>query len=120
MRIVHVLVHTRGVAVINDPQIWTMIAAFVGLQVYALRHFDQRIDALRQEMLARFEQVDRRFDQQAAVVNERFDQQAAVENGRFDHQDSMLDLRFGALEHRVAALEDDMKLVKMHLIPPAA
>ena len=31
-----------------------------------------------------------------------------------------MNIRFGALEQRVGALDDDMKLVKAHLIPPAA
>jgi len=124
------LFHTRGVEVLNDPQIWTVIAAFLGLQVYSLRHFDQRLDGLRAETLARFEQVDRRFEQvdrRFDEVDRRFDevdrrfglQDNSIDN-RFDQQTELINLRFGALEHRVAALEDDMKLVKAHLIPPAA
>ena len=97
----------------NDPQIWTLIAAFVGLQGVTLAlmqrqlgavesRLDGRLDSLRDETRARFGDVDRRFDQQADLMN-----------ARFDHQAEIMNLRF-------AALEGDMKLVKAHLIPPAA
>lgn len=97
----------------NDPQIWTLIAAFIGLQGVTLallqrqlgavesRH-DAKLDALREEMRVRFEHV------------------GTTMNAGFDHQAEVMSIRFGALEQRVAALDDDMKLVKAHLIPPAA
>lgn len=50
----------------------------------------------------------------------RFDEQPAPMNARLDHQAEMMNVRFDALEHRVAALENDMKLAKTHLIPPTA
>ena len=100
----------------NDPQIWTLIAVFVGLQALMLRQMgaveaklEGQIGGLREEMRARFEQVDRRFEHVEATMNTRF-----------DHQADVMTIRFGALEQRVGALDDDMKLVKAHLIPPAA
>lgn len=100
----------------NDPQIWTLIAVFVGLQALVLRQIgavesslEAQIGGLREEMRARFEQVDRRFEHVESTMATRF-----------DHQTEVMSIRFGALEQRVAALDDDMKLVKAHLIPPAA
>jgi hypothetical protein len=108
------------VAAVNDPQIWTLIAAFVGLQGVTLAltlrqigsaeaKLQSQIGGLRDEMRVRFDGVDRRFEHVEATMN-----------SRFDHQAEIIKVRFGALEQRVTALDDDMKLVKAHLIPPAA
>ncbi|KAA1421613.1 hypothetical protein F0U44_04875 [Nocardioides humilatus] len=95
--------------VVKDPQFWTQLVVFIGVVTVLLRQFGARIDA-------RFDAVDRRFDE----VDRRFDLQDAVVKERFAHQEKTMDIRFGALDRRVEALEDDMKLVKKHLIPPAA
>lgn len=106
----------------NDPQIWTLIAVFVGLQALVLRQIavveskvesqigaveskvgaveskvEAQIGGLREEMRARFDQVDRRFEHLESTMT-----------ARFDHEAEVMSIRFGALEQRVAALDDDM------------
>ncbi|WP_183094917.1 hypothetical protein [Nocardioides stalactiti] len=127
-----------GVTVVKDPQLWTQVAVMIGVLVVVLRQFGGRIDARFDEVDRRFDEVDRRFDEARNETSRRFDE-ARSETGRrfdevysrfdvaddvmkerFDHQGATAVIRFGVLERRVAALEDDMKLVKQHLIPPAA
>ena len=109
---------------VKDPQFWAQLVVSVGLIAVILRQFGARIDARFDAVDRRFDEVDRRFEQRLdhfeQVMNERFANQDAVMRERFAHQAALMDVRFTSLEHRVGALEDDVKLVKAHLIPPAA
>jgi hypothetical protein len=79
---------------VTNAQIWTVIAvmsSMVGLIFAALRF---SLGSLQRAIDARFDAVD----------------------ARFDHERDFTAVRFGALEHRLDAIEADMSIIKSHLI----
>ena len=119
----------------NDPQIWTLIAAFVGLQGVTIALLQRQLGAVESRLDSKIETqigaLDQKIDTQVGALDQkidglrdetraRFDHLETTMNAGFDHQSEIMTIRFGAVEQRLASLEDDMKLVKQHLLPPAA
>lgn len=104
----------------NDPQVWTLIGVFSAI-MFAMFRFNNR--TLMAQMDARFDTTNARIDATNARIDEqgaRIEQQGARLDARIEEQGARLtevmNARFADVDHRLSNLEDDMKLVKGHLI----
>lgn len=89
------------------------IAALAGSFDARFETVDARFDAVD----ARFDAVDARFD----TVDARFDALESRLDARIDHVAEVAGIRLDAIDHRLGAVEDDLKIVKAHLLRhPAA
>jgi hypothetical protein len=77
----------------------------------------QEIKALREDSNRRFEEVNRRFEEQAAEANRRFEEQAAEANRRFEEQAAEararreeVNLRFEKVEHEIHTFREEVNM----------
>ncbi|MDQ6525040.1 hypothetical protein RB608_15580 [Nocardioides sp. LHD-245] len=117
---------------VNDPQIWTLLGVFSAIMFAALTlstrytvaqiiateaRLGGRIDALEARTDARFDAVDARF----GAVDSRFDQLEKRLDAKIDHVAEVLGVRIDSVDHRLGSVEDDLRIVKAHLLRhPAA
>ncbi|MFD4420873.1 hypothetical protein ACFWN7_05140 [Agromyces sp. NPDC058484] len=98
---------------LTEPQIWAVIgvlaASLVGTITLTtqlmMRAVSAQIGGLRNEMVARFEHVDRRFEQ----VDRRFE--------RVEDRLDRFEERMGRLEHRVDAIDRDVQAIARKVFP---
>lgn len=73
------------------------------------QRFDARADALGQRLDAKIDALGQRLDAKIDGVEQRLD-------AKIDHVADVLTLRIDAVDHRLGAVEDDLKIVKGHLL----
>ncbi len=86
---------------------------------------DHRYDALDAKIDQRCDDLERKFDQRCDDLERRLDEKSGVLDHKIDdrsqHLAELLAVRIGSVEHRLGAVEDDLKIVKAHLLRhPAA
>lgn len=104
----------------NDPQVWTLIAVMGALFFAVLRtqhtvvkaideRLGERIDGVESRLGARIDGVEAKLTTEVARLDAKIDERA-------DRLTELMNARFTDVDHRLSSVEDDMRLVKAHLI----
>jgi len=121
---------------VNDPQIWTLVGVFgavlFGMLGLVMRTMTSGFESMRLHMDGKIERLDAKIDGveqrlEAKIdgVEQRLDARIdGVEQGlkaSITHLAEVMDARLETTNHRLNALEGDLRLVKGHLLgSPAA
>lgn len=111
----------------DDPQIWTMLAMFAGFfgvfstLFYALLR--STASEIKAEIKADFKAEISRLDSKIDAVDSKVDRLDAKLDSVDERSlvrdralEGLMNARFDDVAHRLDTVEDDMKLVKAHLI----
>jgi len=77
---------------------------------------EEKILAILEQHSKRFDQIDKRLDEQETKFNKRFDEQDAKFNKRFDEQDAKFNAQENNFSSKFNALENEIKTMKSSII----
>lgn len=119
----------------NEPQVWTVLGLFSAMMLGGLGLLARSLTAEIRALDAKHEGRSDRLEAQVAGLGTRLDTRvdgleqrldARIDgleqrlDAKIDHVVEVLTLRIDGVEHRLGAVEDDLKIVKGHLLRSTA
>lgn len=100
----------------SEPQVWTLLGVFgaVLFSVLAIVHRTMKIGF--ESLAQRIDAQNVRIDAQGERFESKIDAQVDRLEAKIDAQGEVMAANFADVGHRLHNLEDDMRLVKAHLI----
>lgn len=100
----------------NELQVWTLLGVFSAVLFSVLALMHRSVKAGLDGLAARIDAQNIRIDAQGKELGSRIDAQGERLESKIDAQGAVMAANFADVDHRLSNLEDDMRLVKAHLI----